>query len=83
MPRLIISHYGQLWTNCDRCGFIHPRGMLTPQLGLLLCNCHGCWDNLDNQYRPMLIAGVLGNPKEADDNVEQFTNAQDPGELEL
>ena len=81
MPRL--SRRGQLWTRCDRCGFLHPRGMLTPQLGLLLCNDHGCWDNLDNQYRPMLISETLSIPKEADNNLMQYENFQDPGELEL
>lgn len=81
MPRL--DKRGQLWALCTRCGFLHPRNMLTPQLGLLVCHDHGCFDNLDNQYRPMLISNALATPEEADDNIAQYQNLDDPGELEL
>jgi hypothetical protein len=52
------------WTTCDRCGFIHPVSMLTSQLGLLVCRCHGCYDSLLIQNRPMMIQTVLSDGEE-------------------
>ena len=78
MPR----HQGvwrQEWDVCDRCGFVHPIGMLSMQLGLKLCKCHRCWDDISIYYRPVIIASVLSDPNEQlTDKPQIFT---DPEEL--
>jgi recombinational DNA repair protein (RecF pathway) len=71
----------KVWAKCARCQFDYPTDRLTPQLGLLVCQ--KCFDNLDTMYRPRVIQEALAEPKEADDNLAQRDNFQDPGELEL
>ena len=67
------------WDVCDRCGFVHPVGMLTMQLGLKLCSDHGCLDDLSNYYRSQTIAETLAQDNEGRaDKQEHFT---DPEEL--
>lgn len=67
------------WANCDRCGFVHPIDMLAMQNGLRLCKCHGCYDDLTNDYRASVIAETLGDTSEMEsDKSEAF---QDPEEL--
>lgn len=65
------------WRVCDRCGLMYPLSQLARQQGLILCN-KTCMDNLDNQYRPKLIAEALAVGDEGlDENAERF---KDPGE---
>lgn len=70
---------GEQWSECDRCGFPHPIGLLSKQLGLKLCNCHGCLDNLLVQRRPQLIADALEGTTEFQDQVG--VQLEDPGEI--
>lgn len=58
MPSRSVQ-YREAWDLCDRCGFPHPRSMLTMQKGLKLCSDHGCLDNLDIEHRDRIIAEVL------------------------
>jgi hypothetical protein len=69
----------QEWDFCDRCGFPHPISMLSMQLGLKLCRCHGCWDDLSNYYRQQTISEILSDDQEGrTDKPEVFI---DPEEL--
>jgi hypothetical protein len=77
MPRNQGVRHEQ-WTNCDRCGFPHPVGMLTMQKGLRLCSDHGCLDDLSVEYRERIIQEVLQTEEGIDERAEQFN---DPGEL--
>lgn len=70
--------YRQEWRTCDRCGFLHPIFSLRRQLGLLLCSCHGCIDDLSINYRPKIISDVLSIPGEGQS--EKPVLYQDPGE---
>lgn len=70
---------GEQWTTCDRCGFDHPVGILSKQMGLKLCNCHGCLDNLAIQRRPQVIAAVLSDSTEFQNQIG--TQLEDPGEI--
>jgi hypothetical protein len=54
--------YMQQWAACDRCGFIYPVGQLMMQKGLLVDA--KCYDNLDIEYRPKVIAEVLADTEE-------------------
>jgi hypothetical protein len=38
--------------------------MLTNQMGLMVCHCHGCYDNLMINERPAVIAQVLSDGEE-------------------
>lgn len=78
MPRM-QGVWRQEWANCDRCGFPHPIGMLTRQLGLLVCHDHGCYDDLTNYFRANVIAMVLSDPSESLTDKPQIYG--DPGEL--
>jgi hypothetical protein len=70
--------YRSEWRNCDRCGFLHPITMLRRQKGLLLCQDHGCIDDLSIEYRPLQIQKVLAEPGEgSSETAEMF---KDPGE---
>mgnify|MGYP001604387584 FL=1 len=51
---------------------------LTRQLGLIVCT-RTCADNLDNQYRPKIIADVLATPGEGSDERSEFF--KDSGEV--
>lgn len=66
------------WQLCDRCGLMYPIDKLTRQQGLIVCT-RTCDDNLDNQYRPKIIADVLATPGEGSDERSEFF--KDPGEL--
>jgi hypothetical protein len=67
------------WDTCDRCGFVHPVGMLSMQLGMKLCQDHGCLDDLSNYYRQQTISEILSSDDEGKtDKPEIFT---DPEEL--
>jgi hypothetical protein len=63
---------------CDRCGFLHPVGMLFRQKGLLVCSDHGCVDNMDVERRSVLIAEILAQPGEFEN--EAVEALIDPGE---
>lgn len=77
MPRM-KGVWRQEWLNCDRCGFPHPIGMLTLQLGMRLCTCHGCRDDLSNYYRPAIISGILSSDNEGkSDKPDVFTGPQE------
>lgn len=66
------------WDDCDRCGFPHPIGMLSMQLGLKLCHCHGCYDDLINYYRQEVISNVLeGGDEGRTDKPEVFIDPQE------
>lgn len=47
------------WGVCARCGFPHPLHMLYPQMGMLLCKDHGCYDSLESNRRPYVIGRIL------------------------
>ena len=66
------------WQCCDVCGLMYPITQLTKQQGALRCTVT-CRDNLDNQYRPKIIADVLATPGEGSDERSEFF--QGPGEL--
>ncbi len=52
--------------------------MLRRQKGLLLCQDHGCIDDLSIEYRPLQIQKVLAEPGEgSSETAEMF---KDPGE---
>lgn len=70
--------YGVQWQCCDRCGLMYPIDSLGRQQGLILC-FRTCNDNLDNQYRPKIIADVLATPGEGSDERSEFF--KDPGEV--
>ena len=77
MPRF-EGVWGQEWDYCDRCGFIHPIGMLSMQLGLKLCSDHGCLDDLSNYYRPQIIAEILESDDEGrSDKPDVFIDPQE------
>lgn len=78
MPRHKGLYYSQ-WQRCDRCSFMYPLSQLTMQLGLLLCPKDV--DNLDVEYRPKMIAEVLSDTEETDNEMEQVY--QDPQTLEF
>lgn len=59
MPQINNNLTGEPWRTCDRCGFLHPVGMLRKQLGMMVCEDHGCADDISNDRRPMLIARIL------------------------
>lgn len=69
------------WALCDRCQFNHPLSMLVRQKGLLLCTDHGCLDNLDVERRPYIIAKVLNQPGEFENEREKVQ--RDPGDLPI
>lgn len=69
---------GIQWQLCERCGLMYPIDQITRQQGVLVCN-RTCIDNLDNQYRPKIIADVLATPGEGSDERSEFFNT--PGEL--
>jgi hypothetical protein len=72
----------QEWGRCDRCGFLHPLGMLSPQMGLLLCHCHGCYDNPLIWRRQIEIANILNTePEDSQDQSERVYN--DSSEIEF
>lgn len=70
--------YRVQWQECDRCGLMYPIDRLTRQQGLIVC-MRTCVDNLDNQYRPKIIADVLATPGEGSDERSEFF--KDPGEV--
>jgi hypothetical protein len=77
MPRM-QGVWRQEWENCDRCGFPHPIGMLSMQLGLKLCSDHGCIDDLTNQYRPQVISEILAEDSEGrTDKPDVFIDPQE------
>jgi hypothetical protein len=57
---------------------MYPLSQLTIQQGLVVCTVT-CQDNLDNQYRPIIIAKVLATPGEGSDERSDFFRG--PGEL--
>lgn len=66
------------WDNCDRCGFPHPIGMLSMQLGMKLCSDHGCLDDLTNQYRSQVISEMLEDDDEGrTDKPDVFIDPQE------
>lgn len=77
MPRM-KGVWGSEWDNCDRCGFPHPIGMLTMQLGLKLCHDHGCYDDLITYYRLQVISEMLADDDEGrTDKPEVFIDPQE------
>lgn len=77
MPRM-QGVWRREWDNCDRCGFPHPIEMLSMQLGLKLCKCHGCFDDLSSYYRYQIISNILENDDEGrTDKPELFTDPQE------
>lgn len=78
MPRMAGGLWWQEWDDCDRCGFPHPIGMLSMQLGLKLCKCHDCWDDITIMYRDQVIAEVLADDREGlSDKGEIFIDPQE------
>lgn len=78
MPRHQGLYYQQ-WAKCDRCYFDFPIGSLSMQNGLLLDA--KCFDNMDVEYRPKIIAEVLADEQET---TNELTNvADDPNALEF
>jgi hypothetical protein len=66
------------WDYCDRCGFLHPIGVLSMQLGLKLCSDHGCLDDLTNYYRLQIISDILQDDNEGrTDKPEVFIDPQE------
>jgi hypothetical protein len=65
------------WQLCDRCGLMYPITELRRQQGINICN-RTCADNLDNQYRPVMIEQVLATPGEGSDERSEYF--QGPGE---
>ena len=52
------------WSFCERCAQLFPIGMLVSQKGLRVCTLH-CFDNVDIEYRPLIIQSVLtDDPRE-------------------
>lgn len=64
MPYANDKIVGEEWKTCDRCGFIHPVPMLSRKLGLMLCRCHQCSDDISNDRRPAQIQAVLATSAE-------------------
>jgi len=62
------------WEKCHRCSFTWPLLEMVNQKGLLLCP--RCQDNLDVEYRPMMIAEVLADTVETENEREHI--ADDP-----
>lgn len=73
--------WGTQWLMCDRCGFMHPVGMLFRQKGIMVCTDHRCADNLDVERRPYIIGGVLADPSEFENEAQPVL--ADPGENPL
>jgi hypothetical protein len=80
MPRA-VGIWREQWTDCDRCGFVHPVSLLQRQNGLLVCRCHGCVDNLDVERRQEIIGRELEKPGEFADEVSDLH--QFPGEFPI
>lgn len=79
MPR----HRGirfQQWRTCDVCAFIWPIGQLTMQQGLL--RCPRDIDNLDVEVRPLVIAEILGDDNESENDM-QHVGMDDAGLIEF
>lgn len=72
MPRAANNLRFEEWTNCARCGFIHPVSMLSKQLGLLLCSCHFCLDDISNMRRHKEIQEVLSDPTEFESDLSKL-----------
>lgn len=73
MPR----HQGvwfQLWSHCQICSFTYPIGMLQMQKGSL--RCPKCVDDLDIEYRAKIIAEMLADSQETDNEYQHM--AEDP-----
>lgn len=70
---------GQQWGRCDRCGFPHPVGMLSRQLGMTLCSDHGCIDDLLTLRRPQMIQSILADGTEFQSELAKIV--EDPGEV--
>ena len=62
----------QEWGRCDRCGFLHPLGMLSRQMGLMLCHCHDCYDNPLIWRRPYDIGMILDSEQEMNNNMSEY-----------
>ena len=74
MPR----HQGiwnQNWYQCDRCAFDYPIGDLTKQKGLMVCP--KCLDNLDVELRPKLMAELLSDGEEMQNDRAYMQDNQD------
>jgi hypothetical protein len=71
------------WAYCDRCGFPHPIGMLTKQKGLLVCHCHGCFDDRSNERRASQIAEILADGREGENPKAEKQAEIDEFELEF
>lgn len=58
--------------------FPHPIDMLNMQLGLKLCKCHMCFDDLSSYYRYQVISNILENDDEGrTDKPEVFVDPQE------
>ena len=66
------------WDFCDRCGFEYPVTMLVMQKGVKVCT-KTCYDKVLIEEREMIIAQVLDDNSELDDELERLIN--DDGDL--
>ncbi len=67
MPQPVNSLQHAQWDMCSQCGFWYPMGSLVKQKGLLVClKANTCWDNLEVEERPFVIAQVLGPTAEVE-----------------
>ncbi len=57
--------------------------MLTPQKGLLLCHDHGCYDNLDVEFRPRQIQEALADEVEGIRDRDEILDNFEGEELEF
>ena len=71
--------YMQMWNKCGRCGFSYPVGQLIMQKGLLVCPKD--IDTLDVELRPKMIAEILADEQETQNELEHI--AEDPSVLEF
>jgi hypothetical protein len=55
------------WDTCDRCGFEYPVTDLILQKGLKVCT-KTCYDRTQVEERPLVIAAVLDDENELQDD---------------
>lgn len=66
--------YNSMWAKCNICGFSYPVTMLQMQKGSLRDS--KCVDDLDVEYRPKIIAEVLADTDETENEYQKVT--EDP-----
>lgn len=75
--RAINNRREEEWRLCDRCGFIHPLSTLQKQKGLLVCTCHGCYDDTTDENRQDVINDVLSDGQEGKSDLPALMQGPD------